>query len=72
VTVEGYTSGKVKSKATRFVNKKLAGDRAKNVANYVASLGVKAKFVVVAKGAVNPISKNAKAKNRRVEISVSF
>jgi outer membrane protein OmpA-like peptidoglycan-associated protein len=72
VTIVGFTQTDKKSKASRAANLKLGGKRAQNVANYLASHGVKAKFVVVAKGAVNPASPRIQAKNRRVEISVRF
>lgn len=68
IKIYGYTMTNKKSAVSKIANKKLAKKRAKAVRKYLRTKGVKAKIIVVAKGAVNPASTTNQAKNRRVVI----
>lgn len=66
--------GKIRKRIQLFKKKKvLAMQRAKAVMGYLKKLGVtKVKFVLVAKGAVEPVSTKKQHLNRRVTILVKF
>ncbi len=68
IKIYGYTMTNKKSAASKLANKKLAKKRAQAVRKYLRTKGVKAKVIVIAKGAVNPVSKSDQSKNRRVVI----
>lgn len=65
--------GKIRKRIQLFKKKVLAMQRAKAVMGYLKKLGVtKVKFVLVAKGAVEPVSTKKQHLNRRVTILVKF
>jgi outer membrane protein OmpA-like peptidoglycan-associated protein len=72
VTITGYTQTNLKSLASRQGNVLLAKRRTKSVEKFLIHLGVKAKFVLIAKGPVNPASTTHQHLNRRVTIDVTF
>jgi len=72
VTITGYTQTNLTSSASRVANKALAKRRTESVKAFLKRLGVSAKFVLVAKGPVNPVSTSSQHLNRRVTIVVKF
>lgn len=71
VKVSGYTETDGKGAQLKKINKLLSKKRSQTTVNALKQLGIKAKFWVNPHGSVNPVSKN-QAKNRRVEILVTF
>ena len=72
ITITGYTQTQNTSAASIKANKVLAMQRATNVRNYLQGRGVKAKFVLVGKGPVDPVSRKDQKLNRRVSIDATY
>lgn len=72
VTILGYTETDTKSSVIKKLNLKLAKDRTVSVQDYLKSKGIKAKFVTLGKGGVDPVSTTNQAKNRRVVIKTTY
>jgi len=72
VIITGYTQTDLTSSASRAANKSLGKRRTESVKAFLRGLGVNAKFVLIAKGAVNPVSTTKQHLNRRVTIEVNF
>jgi len=68
LTITGYTETKQPSRAARLACIILSGNRAKAVRSYLRSLGVKIKYITIARGATNPVSVKKQARNRRVTL----
>lgn len=72
ITIFGYTETDTKSKYVKAKNIILAQGRCNSVRAYLRHLGIKAKFVTVAKGGVNPVSLKHQYMNRRVVIVADY
>ena len=72
VTISGYTETDTKSAAIKKSNLKLAKDRCQSVMDYLISKGLKAKYKLIGKGGVDPVSITDQSKNRRVVIEATF
>ncbi|MEI7443069.1 MAG: OmpA family protein, partial [Actinomycetes bacterium] len=72
ITITGYTQTNLHSAQSRRANLILAKHRAQVTAAFLRSLGVKVRIVLVAAGPVNPVSTTHQARNRRVNILISY
>ena len=72
VTILGYTETDTKSAVIKKLNLKLAKDRTITVMKYLKSKGIKATYVTIGKGGVDPVSTTNQAKNRRVVIQAKY
>ena len=72
VTIKGYTETDTKSDKIKKSNLILAKARTVSVEKYLKSKGIKAKWVTIGKGGVDPVSTKDQSKNRRVVIQANF
>jgi len=72
IKVYGYTQTDVQSAAAKAANKVLAHHRSEAVITWLKAHGVNAKFIIVAKGVLDPASTTNQALNRRVEFEATF
>ena len=72
VTIFGYTETDTKSAAVKKSNLILAKARTEAVKAFLLAKGIKAKYVTVGKGGVDPVSLKDQAQNRRVVITAKY
>ena len=72
VKIYGYTETDTKDPKIKKANLILAKARCVEVQKYLASKGLKAKFVLYGKGGVNPVSLTDQSLNRRVVIEATY
>jgi len=72
ITILGYTETDTKSALVKALNLILSKQRTESVMAYLKTKGVKANFVTIGKGGVDPVSVKDQPKNRRVVIKAQF
>lgn len=72
VTILGYTETDTKSKLVKALNLILSKKRTESVMAYLKTKGVKAKFITIGKGGVDPVNLKDQSKNRRVVIKAQY
>ncbi len=70
--ITGYTETKQPSRSALLACIVLSGNRAKIVRSYLRSLGVKIKYITIARGATNPVSIKNQYRNRRVVLKFTI